>query len=591
MENIGDIDERGFINNLDKNGYSIEQCILEITGNSIDAKANNIVYNINKNISIIDDGIGMTIDGLKNMFSMYRENHNNCKSIGISGIGGKNSLKIASKNTIVEIFTLTSTGEYLKCSVPWDIIVETGKYSKMINRCFMDEDEKAEFIEERKSFNLCIKGTTIRFVYNDDLHNSILNNFIHDKDNNTMYAFDWCGIIYGKFDNVNFKYRHFQNPNEILEIKKYNYFSGENNDYYLEKTEYIIKHYRDRKNSDIFLFEESNTDNESIEDEKYFHFPSRGKGFSTVKHEYTGDLRSLIYIGYYKHTVGLKYNKEFFDPDIPLEPGITKYNTFYKNVYGMTLKTDKIDGETLLTRNNQIISSFYPFETPAKSSSRGNWKSFFLVHGVKSELEYEVNSLQNNIQDIVIGIQQNKNQFNDKDKPPKPLKRIIAEQRNNKANELLEYFNKLENYYPPSETIDIDTSEVEDTPSETIDIDTSEVHDIPTETFNIEDTPSETIDIDTSEVEDTPAETSDIEDTPAEVQDIPTETFDIEDKPVETIDTSEVQDIPTENIEIETSDVDENYSLLNNIRNVFIKYNQLELFKLMKDDLKNIRIF
>ena len=176
MDNIGDIDERGFINNLDRNGYSIEQCILEIAGNSIDARSKNIIFKIGTKISIIDDGCGMDLKGLKNMFSMYRENHNNNKSIGISGIGGKNSYKIASKNTNVEIFTSTSTREYLKCCVPWDEIIKTGKYTKMITIDLMNEDEKKYFIAERVNMNLQIRGTSVRFQYNDDLHNSILNN-------------------------------------------------------------------------------------------------------------------------------------------------------------------------------------------------------------------------------------------------------------------------------------------------------------------------------------------------------------------------------------------------------------------------------
>ncbi len=125
-------------------------------------------------------------------------------------------------------------------------------------------------------------------------------------------------------------------------------------------------------------------------------------------------MKNLTYIGYYKHSTGLKYDKNFFDPENPIEPTITGYKNVYKNTYGKNLKTDKIDGETLIVRNNQVISSFYPFEKLAKSSSRADWYNYLLINGIKSELEYEVNSTQNNIQDIAIGIQQNKNQYNEK---------------------------------------------------------------------------------------------------------------------------------------------------------------------------------
>jgi len=577
MDNIGDIDERGFINNLDRNGYSIEQCILELMGNSIDAGAKNIIYIINKKISIIDDGTGMNINGLENMFSMYRENHNNSKSIGISGIGGKNSLKIAGQNTNVEIFTLTSGGEYLKCSVPWDIIVDTGKYSKMIKTSFMTEDEKNEFFEERKNMHLKIRGTTIRFVYNDNLHNSILNNFMSDEDNE-IDSFNWCGIIYGKFNDINFKYKHYQKPSEILEIKKYNYFNCKNNEYYLGKTEYIIEHYRDKKNNDIFLFEE---------DKKIMHFPCVGGAkFSRNKQEYKGDLNKLIYIGNYKHNIALKFNKEFFDPENPEDPNTTRYNNVYKNTYGKILKTDKIDGETLIIRNNQVISSFYPFEKPAKSSSRADWYNYLLINGVKSELEYEVNSSQNNVQDIVIGIQQNKNQYNDKDKPPKQLKRIIAEQRKYKTDELVEYFkNILEN-----KIVSDNGSEdiISDDNSENIIIDEFDnklENEVVNEVVNEVDTLENEV---VNEVETLENEVVN------EVETLENEVL----NEVETLENEVLNEVETlENEVLNEVDTLENdliiidfcnNTLLDDIYNIFIKYNQLEVFKLMKDDFKNI---
>jgi len=595
MDNIGNIDERGFINNLDRNGYSIEQCILELNGNSIDAGANNIVYIINTKISIIDDGLGMNISGLENMFSMYRENHNNSKSIGISGIGGKNSLKIASQNTNVEIFTLTSTGEYLKCSVPWDVIVETGKYSKMIKRSFMTEDEKTEFFEERKNMHLKIRGTTIRFVYNDNLHNSILNNFMSDEDNE-IDSFNWCGIIYGKFNDINFKYKHYQKPTDILDIKKYNYFNCKNNEYYLGKTEYIIEHYRDKKNNDIFLFEE---------DGKLMHFSCVGAAkFSRNKQEYKGDLIKLTYIGNYKHNIALKFNKDFFDPENPVEPNTTRYNNVYKNTYGKILKTDKIDGETLIVRNNQVISSFYPFEKPAKSSSRADWYNYLLINGVKSELEYEVNSSQNNVQDIVIGIQQNKNQYNDKDKPPKPLKRIIAEQRKYKTDKLIEYFkNILENkILSDNGSEDI----ISDNNSENIIIDEADdtlENEVGTLENNILNEVETLENNSINEVE--TLENNNVNEIVNEVETLENNSVNEIVNEVETLENNNVNEVVNEldtlenNTEVITleNNINENdliiidfsdNTLLDDIYNIFIKYNQLDVFKIMKHDFKNI---
>jgi hypothetical protein len=122
-------------------------------------------------------------------------------------------------------------------------------------------------------------------------------------------------------------------------MQKYNYFIDKNNEYYLGKTENIIEHYRDKENNDIFLFEE---------DDKLIHFPRIGNKYSRNKQEYKGELKNLTYIGYYKHSIGLKYDKKFFDPENPIEPTITGYKNVYKNTYGKNLKT---------TNFSQILSN------------------------------------------------------------------------------------------------------------------------------------------------------------------------------------------------------------------------------------------
>ena len=80
MEFIGDINEAGVLNNLKRKGCSDSQAIRELNDNSIDAKSENILYNIERDfISIVDDGEGMNYEEVKNMFSLNRENNYNKK--------------------------------------------------------------------------------------------------------------------------------------------------------------------------------------------------------------------------------------------------------------------------------------------------------------------------------------------------------------------------------------------------------------------------------------------------------------------------------------------------------------------------------
>ena len=77
---VGEIDESGILHGLFRKGFSFAKSLSEIHANSIDAKATNITYVIDKKIRIIDDGRGMDQRELKNAFSMYNSNHSteNC---------------------------------------------------------------------------------------------------------------------------------------------------------------------------------------------------------------------------------------------------------------------------------------------------------------------------------------------------------------------------------------------------------------------------------------------------------------------------------------------------------------------------------
>jgi hypothetical protein len=312
--------------------------------------------------------------------------------------------------------------------------------------------------------------------------------------------------------------------------------------------------------------------------------------------------------------MGLKYDINFFDPKHPVNPDTIRYNNVYKNVYGKILKTDKIDGETLIIRNNQVISSFYPFEKPAKSSARGDWYNYILINGIKSELEYDVNSSQNNEQDIAIGIQQNKNQYNDKDKPPKPLKRIIQEQRKNKTDEILQYFKNIleeknnsitiDNNSDNSITTNVDTdssfslessenevendTEVENIISTTQEMNvetTNEVENIiSVEEANVVSTNEEENIISTNEKVN--VETTNEAENIISVEEVNIVSTNEEENIASTNEVEEVN-VASPNVITANEEIEPSEHLLNDIYDIFDKYNNTDLFQLMSNDIKN----
>ena len=120
---VGSINEAGFIQGMKRKGFNFNRAISELIQNSIDACSLNIlIVKDKKTIKLIDDGKGMSYDSLTNMWDVYRENHSEQESGGVSGLGSKPSTYIASKQTKVVVYTKSLNDKYYKAVVPWDII-------------------------------------------------------------------------------------------------------------------------------------------------------------------------------------------------------------------------------------------------------------------------------------------------------------------------------------------------------------------------------------------------------------------------------------------------------------------------------------
>ena len=147
---VGTINDAGILLALKRKGITTEKSLSELFANSIDAGCNGILYKISQsNIKLIDDGKGMNMEKIQNMFDIHKENHKNDKSLGVSGVGGKVSLLILSNDTSVVLYTKSVNGQYYKVEIPWDEMLQQVKYTGMIRRLPMSENEVVEFHKER----------------------------------------------------------------------------------------------------------------------------------------------------------------------------------------------------------------------------------------------------------------------------------------------------------------------------------------------------------------------------------------------------------------------------------------------------------
>ena len=448
MQTVGDINEQGYLYSLTKQGFNHHKCLLESIANSIDAGAQDIVFKTNQeDILMIDNGKGMNKENIINMFSMQKSNHANHKSCGVSGIGGKVALFILSDKQEVKIFTYDGKSDYLKVIVPWNKMFIQGRYTNMIHLCKMTQDEKNLF----RSHGL-ERGTIIQFPYNEKLANVIEDNFKLSGERHSLPVLDdMASVVFGRF-NTNIVYQHFQNPQHKKELLKYNYFKGGNEEFYLGKTETIIRHYQDIDSKEnIYIWDNNGED---------YNIPKKGRGYAKAPSLLVSSELNHKYelIGEMKLITGERIDKDVFDPENPLtkEELIKRYKYSDADLltsYDVSHITCGVNGdrlhesvwewlsETPLVRNNQHIGKFSCPDFKA-SSARGGADIYHNYFGVRGELQYYPLCNHENKQDEAMMIQQNKNQWQACDMPIN-LTRLVKAIRKQKADEIWTYWNEL----------------------------------------------------------------------------------------------------------------------------------------------------
>jgi hypothetical protein len=458
---VGAINEENFINGLNNKGYTSQHCLGELVANSIDSNAKNVKFNIYENsILLIDDGFGMDEVALTNMFEIHRENHKNETKMGRSGLGGKAATKILSEDTCVKVFTRMNNCKYLCAVIPWNTIVESGTYIGAVTIRLMTTEETTAFNNDRVYFSNTT-GTTIQFNYDPSLHLTILQNFKSTAPTPTptvkptiiksttpspsdkemlpsVKIGDRLAFIFGTFD-VNIYYSNVDKPNLDRKMKLYNYFGNDPNKYYNGIKTNTINHYRDEKGQDLFILT-SNDENET----NYIIKP-QGNGYKKHAEICKINKNRLTYIGDFTVQSGMQKLTKYFDIDNPVLP-----KTASKIVHDYDLEfinRDDDSAETLakvgLRRNGQLISYF---EIPdcKISSARGNVDTMHSTYHVRCVVSYDINSTNNNITDKIIGIQENKNQYQEATLPIN-FTRLIKHCKQQTANNIWNYFEEVVN--------------------------------------------------------------------------------------------------------------------------------------------------
>jgi len=468
---VGEINESGFLQNLFRKGFSFAKSLSEIHANSVDAKSTNITYVIDKKIRIIDNGCGMDRKELKNAFSMYNSNHSTEKSIGVSGIGYKAALVILSAKTDTMTITRKPDCEYLTLCAPWKEIFEIGKYSNMIGIRSSTEEEIAVFNKEReKTGNLF--GTTTIFEYNEILSRTIQIQFekpkrqskkeltkkkrvVQDEEYETIDEIivpeDRFSVIFGRFpQKVLLINKNKRCGIPAIELSKYDYFCENETEYYesvmrekiiFMKKRLDLKAGEDERDRYLFIWESSC-------DGKQYLIKKKGTGWMKSVEELVSGTPDYEEFGEAQFICGQRKYKEYFDEDDPKIPGSASDEWIHPyDKENIGIRHNDFLGNMQIYRNNQMLG-IVVLPGNKISSARASPESLHKILLTHCALEYNPISRNDNLQDLIIGIQECKTQFNSSD-IPKNLLNLLAFMRDEKANEIWNYFEELVNLVEP----------------------------------------------------------------------------------------------------------------------------------------------
>jgi hypothetical protein len=419
-------DECGLVGSLDRKGFTPSKCVSELIANSYDAQSQLVIFKVNKKltkryISMIDIGKGMTLDKLDDMFAMFKSNNQLRKSMGVSGLGGKEALYMLSKKNNCEpstavLFTKTVDGPYLKATIPWGEIISLKLYTGKVQFSYMTEEEILDFNKEREGLSLQ-HGTTIRWEYSEILMEALDWQFDKNKREKFIEPKERWDLIFGisKIDIILEK----SDGTPVLQLPKYNYFGDIEIEYYCGKNIEIIEHYVDDQNKDRFIWINENQEHMEIKQTA----KTVGKiPTNVIIHQ------SWKLIGTYEVYNGMRKSDRIFNELNPkkLESAALIFSNYDSNTFDSSAQIDKIRdylSKVRLYRNEQCVTEF-KLEGYNSATARGGGQSMLKTFHHRTEVHYSTFSTQDNKMDIAMGIQENKNQ--NQNEFPKAFERLVS---------------------------------------------------------------------------------------------------------------------------------------------------------------------
>ena len=422
---VGDINQRGFINNFFRKGFTNPKSLSEGHGNSVDARATNISYHVEQTkIKEVDDGCGMDQTGLKNAFSVYKSNHANDHSIGVSALGMKAHLMISGNKKPTKTITKKENGPYLTAEAPWDIIYGEGCYTNMINIRPSNQEEIDEFNLDRANSDVK-KGTTHIFNYNSALAEAIAQQSEHPSDN--FVPEDQFSVIYGRFSQT-VTFHHFENPQQPKVLQKYNYFDGIETEFYGGIQEDRINFMKNNSGDVRFIWTSS--------DGNEYEIIKTGRGWGNEVRRVTTNLSLYDRFGQATVKSGIRRDPAYFDDEHPVMPGGAIVMHPYDQEH-VGEQNFEFLAKMSVIRNGQLIG-VTELPGPKISSARGNGETMCKLFNVHCEFRYDPISTQDNEQDLIVGVQENKNQYICS--MPPNLLRLIKYMKFDKAQKVWNYF-------------------------------------------------------------------------------------------------------------------------------------------------------
>ena len=441
--NGGRWDEPGLVGSLDRKGFTPSKCVSELIANSCDAQSQLVIFKVNKKltkryINMIDIGKGMSLDKLDDMFAMFKSNNKLRKSMGVSGLGGKEALYMLSKKnnsepSTVLLFTKTVDGPYLKATIPWGEIISLQLYTGKVQFSYMTEEEILDFNKEREGLSFQ-HGTTIRWEYSDILMETLDCQFDKNKREKFLEPKERWDLIFG-ISNIKIILEK-SDGTPVLELPKYKYFGDIEIEYYCGKNIEIIEHYVDDQNKDRFVWINENEDSMEIKQTA----KTIGKiPTNVIVHQ------SWKHIGTYEVYNGMRKHRRIFDESNPrkLDSAAFFFSNYDSDTFDSSAQIDKIRdylSKVRLYRNEQCVTEF-KLDGYNGATARGGGQSMLKTFHHRTEVHYSTFSTQDNKMDIAMGIQENKNQ--NQNDFPKTFERLVCYLKERNLKLIDKYFDDV----------------------------------------------------------------------------------------------------------------------------------------------------